>query len=163
MRDFLEAWEKATFPPYARVEPVTPDPPDFATLTSAGTRIGIELTELVSPDAIRANVQASSSGDSRHYYRDWQPAEVLAALQKRMNDKGGKTFHGGPYHEMHVVIHVDEPTLRAGEYRAHLRTALFTRPPQISRVFVLFSYDPDEEGCPLIELSLTSPDALGAA
>ena len=154
MRDFLEAWENASFPLYASVESVTPDPPDFVATTSTGAMVGIELTELVSEDTIRANAQASRAGVSRRYYRDWQPDEVLTAIQARLDDKGSKTFHGGPYQELHVVIHVDEPTLRAGEYRSRLRAVTFTRPAQLSRAFLLFSYDPDEEGCSLIELRL---------
>jgi len=157
MHDFLVSWEGAGFPHYVSVNALKTDPPDFVAQTSSGIRVGIELTELVSEEAIRTNVSARRSGGEERYYRDWQPEAVLTAIQRSLDDKDAKQYLGGPYTEIHVVIHVDEPVIRAAEYRQRLQEAVFGRPSALTRAFVLFSYDPDEEGCPLVELHFNDP------
>jgi hypothetical protein len=156
MRDFLASWERAGFPRYEAVTALETDPPDFIAETSSGSRVGIELTELVSEEAIRANVNARRAGSEERTYRDWQPDAVLTVIQSNLDDKGAKQFHGGPYAEIHVVIHVDEPVIGAAEYRPRLDGSVFSRPLALTRAFVLFSYDPSEGGCPLVELRFKS-------
>src|SRR2546429_9335854 len=58
MRDFLDSWEAAGFAPYASVNAMKTDPPDFVAKTATGTVVGIELTEVVCEDAFRVNINS---------------------------------------------------------------------------------------------------------
>lgn len=151
MRGFLEARDALGLPRYAKVEAFKPDPPDFVARDPSGHAIAIELTELVSQEAIQANIGTSMQ---ERVYRDWRREEAIAVLEARLADKDNKEFHGGPYDEIHVVIHIDEPILSPSEYIPFLSEISFAPCQQIARAFVLFSYDPMTEGYPLVELQL---------
>lgn len=152
MRDYLDARDAQGLPRYVEVTAFKPDPPDFVARDTAGHLTAIELTELVSREAIQANIGASKLEEC--VYRDWTREEVIAAIEERLAEKDRKQFHGGPYNEIHVVIHVDEPVISPSEYVPILsKTSLAVR-QQTSRAFILFSYDPETRGYPLVELRL---------
>lgn len=136
----------------------TPDPPDFVAQDKIGDLTAIELTELVSNEAIHRNIRVSKLDE--HVYRDWSNEEVIAGIEERLADKDRKQFHGGPYKEIHLVIHVDEPVISPSEYVPILSKTSFAARQQISRGFVLFSYDPQVRGYPLVELRLGKEPAI---
>jgi len=152
MKDYLEARDVQGLPRYVKVVASKADPPDFVAEDKPGYLTAIELTELVSKEAVQTNIRASKLEE--HVYRDWHKEEVIAAIEERLADKDGKQFHGGPYSEIHVVIHVDEPVISPSEYVPILSESPFAARRQISRAFVLFSYDPSAGGYPLVELRL---------
>ena len=69
--------------------------------------------------------------------------------------KDRKTFNGGPYADIAVVIHTDEPTLTPDEARDALKHAAFGPFKQVTRAFLLFSYMPGK-GYEVLQLSLAS-------
>lgn len=147
MRDYLEARDAEGLPRYAAVTACKPDPPDFIAQDNNGGLTAIELTELVSKEAIQANIGASKIEE--FVYRDWSKEDVISGIEERLADKDRKQFHGGPYSEIHVVIHVDEPVISQSEYVPILSQTSFAKRRQVSRAFVLFS-----DGYPLVELQL---------
>ncbi len=151
MRDFLKAREAASLPSYASVEASVDDPPDFVAHGSRGERIAVELTELVSEEAIRRNLKAKHPHE--HVYRDWLPQDVITAIEARLREKDGKTYKGGPYDALVVVIHTDEPTVTAQPYVPTLTSRVFPMQVQLTEAYVLFSYDPTAGGYPLVKLS----------
>ena len=105
-------------------------------------------------------------------YRDWKPNEVITEINRIIQEKDGKTFHGGPYAKKILLIFTDEDTLLSGrfEYARLLSEQSFGPVKQIDEVYFLFSYvgraypdsqqenplyDPAfDEGYPYIKLSL---------
>lgn len=152
MKDYLEAREGQSLSTYVDVAAFKPDPPDFIARDAAGCLTAVELTELVSREAIQANLRASTIKD--FVYKDWTRNEVVAAIEERLTEKDRKEYHGGPYNDIHLVIHVDEPMILPSEYVPILSNTSFAAREQILRAFVLFSYDPGIRGYPLVELQL---------
>ena len=124
-----------------------PDPPDCVCSNSAGESVALEVVELVSEEAVRLNAQG------HEVYRDWRPGDLPAELSKLLATKDKKTFHGGPYSEIAVVVFTDELALTYADAAKELETIRFGRFDQIDRAFLMFSYVPGQ-GYPVIALSL---------
>lgn len=152
MNDFLEAREALGEEPFDQVYPVSPDPPDFAAVTKAKALWAVELTELVDREAVELNIGSTHAKST--IYRDWNQKELLDAVEERLRDKDSKEFNGGPYDEKIVVIHTDEPVITFDEYEPILRSYILEEFRQITSAYVLFSYDPNSQGFPLVKLSL---------
>lgn len=131
----------------------SPDPPDLVVALGSSV-IGLEVTELVCSNAIKANKKAG--GDDLVVYRHWRTGEVRGALQARLAEKNLCQLKGGPFDEFWVCVHTDEPELspeRVAEDLGHVALGPF---PRIDRAFLLFSYTPGTKTYPLIELSLAT-------
>lgn len=139
--------------PRARSE----DPPDVEGLDDKGRRTAIEITELVSESAVRANLRAKAQGRSGAF-AVWTREEVIAALTDRLSTKAKRRsdLKGGPYPGGYVVVvHTDEPWLRAENiFDDFLRNHVFGPFPEIDRAFLLISYEPRIAGYPCFELRL---------
>jgi hypothetical protein len=151
LQSFLDAREKVGLPPYRSCAACRPDPPDFTAQTLNGAEVAIELTELVSEEAIGLNIAAGAARPA--VYADWRPNELLSAIRDCVGKKDAKQWHGGPYAEKIIVIHTDEPVLSMQEHGPILASTSFPQPLQITTGFVLFSYDPRLGHCPLLQLS----------
>jgi len=113
------------------------DPPDCEALDAAAQRMAIEVTELVSADAIRA-----SKAKGTPYWQEWDKPTFLSRLTDRMLAKDARypKLKGGPYPGGYfVVVHTDEALLSPEFVRAALEGHEF-RVQHISRAFVLLSY-----------------------
>src|SRR5690606_35040917 len=101
---------------YVLADPHThePDPPDCVCSDAAGNLVALEVVELVSQDAVERNARGEN------VYRWWEPDDIRLAIESLLRRKDEKTFHGGPYADIAVVIHTDEPVLMADEVREAL-------------------------------------------
>jgi hypothetical protein len=113
-----------------------PDPPDCVCTDGVGNRVALELVELVSQEAIEGNAKGEN------VYCWWEPGDIRAEVAKLLNRKDAKKFNGGPYSDIAVVIHTDEPALTADEAREALTACTFGPFTQVTRAFLLFSYRP---------------------
>jgi hypothetical protein len=126
------------------------DPPDCEAEDLCGDLVGIEVTELVDSEAIKAFI-------NRGFFEgaEWDRDKLIRTIDERLRakDKPDKV-KGGPYRNYLLVIHTDEPHLNATNAGKLLRNVQFTKRKLISRAFLLFSYDPDPEisSYPYIEL-----------
>jgi hypothetical protein len=125
------------------------DPPDCVVSDRAGRLVAVEVTELVSAEAIRRNQQ----GDN--VYRDWKPGEVTHKINSLILKKDGKRFHGGPYVKKIVLIFTDEVVLQTNqeEYAEYFTGQSFGPVEQIDKAYLLFSYNGIDR-CPYIKLQL---------
>jgi hypothetical protein len=128
------------------------DPPDCEALTLRGERLAIEVTELVSGEAIKT-AKAGRGLD----WAPWSPAVFLEALDERLRKKAEKfaILQGGPYPGGYVVVvYTDEPLLS----RSAVQHMLSQRDPseveKITRAFLLLSYDPAVGRYPYFELAI---------
>ena len=125
----------------------TPDPPDCIVQDTEGNKIAVEISELVSQEAIEQNIKGNE------VYYDWQPKECIEKVQSILDNKDTKVFHGGPYSKKVILIHTDEPILRGKEYKEEIRNSLFNPLKQIDEAYILFSYDPEIRTHPFIKHS----------
>jgi|SRR5579859_436896 len=125
------------------------DPPDCEGAGPHGTRIGIEATELVDPNAIVAAKQGRT-----YDWAEWTPEKLCRTIQERLSSKDSCTLRGGPYDAYVVVIHTDEPELTVERIRELLGSARFEPTAQVDRAFLLLSYDPKAQTYPAVELPL---------
>jgi len=113
-----------------------PGPPDCVCTDDLGQLVALEVVELVSQEAIERNEKGE------HVYRWWEPGDIRTEVTKLLTRKDAKTFNGGPYADIAVVIHTDEPALTADEARAALAGVEFGPFARLTRAFLMFSYMP---------------------
>lgn len=130
-----------------------PDPPDLVVALGKNL-IGLEVTELVCSDAIKANKKAD--GNDISVYRHWKSGEVRGAVEARLADKDLCQLKGGPFDQYWVCIHTDEPELTLERLAEELGQVALGPFPRIDRAFLLFSYTPGIKTYPLIELPLAT-------
>lgn len=125
----------------------SPDPPDCVCLDAAGNEVAVEVVELVSEEAVRRNARGED------VYRWWKPEDIRMALGALLSRKDAKSFHGGPYQDIVVLIFTDEPVLSAVEVREALAGVEFGPLRQVTLGFLMFSYMPSK-GYEVIHLPL---------
>jgi hypothetical protein len=147
--DLLHSMQLEGVAEYGEPSPALDDPPDCIVSDRDGIPVAVEVTELVSAEAIRRNQR----GDN--VYRDWKPHEVIDEINNLLLKKDGKRFHNGPYAKKIVLIFTDEIILqiRQDEYAEYLAERLFGSVEQIDEAYLLFSYDGIDR-CPYIKLRL---------
>lgn len=126
------------------------DPPDCIAEDQSGNLIGFEVRELVDEEAVRLNAQG------KEVYRNWEVNEVIKELESIIVEKDSKTFHGGPYKRLILVIHTDEFVLDFQTLKPFLEICEFKKTNQISEVYLLFSYDPEISHFPHIQLKIAA-------
>lgn len=129
------------------LRPAEHDPPDVLANDVAGRIVGIEIVELVDPSAVRANEQR---GDEPPVMRFWTESEVLGRVDQLVKGKDGKKYLGGPFGRIIVAVHTDEPDVRYDAYAPALRGLTIAGLKQVDEVYVVFSYDPAQDGCPVV-------------
>ncbi|MGE5624054.1 MAG: hypothetical protein ACM3ZT_00745 [Bacillota bacterium] len=126
--------------------------PDCVAHTQSKKLIAIEVTELVSKEAIEINQNAKS--EYKRVYKNWKVPEVADELRSRLLEKDKKRYYGGPYSDVVIVIHTDELTIDYETYKVALNEVSFGPFENITKAYLLFSYAPRVGYCPYIELNL---------
>jgi len=124
------------------------DPPDCIAKDQSDNLIGLEVSEFVDEEAVRLNAQG------KDVYRDWTIDEIVKKLEIIITEKDSKTFHGGPYKKLILVIHTDEFVLDFQTLKPVLETHEFRKTNKIAEAYLLFSYDPEIERFPYIQLKI---------
>jgi hypothetical protein len=144
-----------------RLSHVKPDPPDVLLTTAKGRRLGIEVTELVSAEAVkRARYRKQHGGEITYDWAEWTPASVADELRRLVRVKDGKLSNvADSYDELLLAITADEPLINEALAReAVARCQPFVE--WIGRAFLLASYHPQADtdvypdGCPVLPISL---------
>lgn len=124
------------------------DPPDCEALDADGRRIAIELTELVDG---AANALAKQGGGVQ-VIACWDRAKFEREVRARLARKDSVKLLGGPYAEYWVIVHCDEPLVSVASVEDWLSELGFGPFNQISRAYLLLSYDPTRGGYPYFRL-----------
>lgn len=129
------------------------DPPDCESLDNKGNRIAIEVTELVDSVAIKAY----KSGDV-YEWATWDKNKFITSLELLLITKNSKytklkdqPYNGGYF----IVIFTDEPMLDRQTVESYLQGHNFKKLPNVTRAFLLISYDPNVNRCPYYELQIS--------
>lgn len=119
--------------------------PDCELMTSIGAPCGIEVTELVDRDCIVRNQR------EENVYRTWSDSDIVEAISDRLLDKSKKS-HGGKYNKLIVLIHTDEFEISYDRYNNYLGEHLFALSENIDEAYLVYSYDPKHQKCPVSAL-----------
>jgi len=123
------------------------DPPDCVCVDGTEQLVAVEVVELISQEAIERN----EKGEEVYFW--WKPSDICIEVGKLLARKDAKSFNGGPYAEVAVLIHTDEPALTADAAREALEGVDFGPFNQLTRAFLMFSYMPGK-GYEVLPLSL---------
>lgn len=144
--DLLESMERSGETIY--FDPVNAaNPPDCIAHDIQGERVAIEVTELVCQAAVEANQKADRAAIARlepgvMVHRVWQRLDFLAHLERLLETKDGKSYLGGPFDRVALLVHTDEPMLIRSQCEDWLSGHHFGPFKQITEAYLLFSYEP---------------------
>lgn len=125
------------------------DPPDCEAVLHTGARVGIEITELVDPDAA-----ADARAEKFYEEKDWRE-DLIPKLDQIIRKKDTPSdLKDAPHSEYVLLIHTDEPRLELDYIRCSLAKHIFAQTNLITRAYLLISYDPMEKRCPCIRLNI---------
>ena len=128
------------------------DPPDCEAVGFNGSRIGIEVTELVDPVAIE-----KLKNERIYEWAEWDRLKIVRAIKHRLTAKDNPAnVKDGPYSIYVVLIHTDEPYLNESYINDLLLGVCFEHTKLIGRAFLLLSYDPQVKAYPYIELEFSA-------
>jgi hypothetical protein len=144
----LDSMEVAGEREFSNPRPSNVDPPDCVVDDIRGGLVAVELTELVSGDAIRANK------DGRAVYRDWMPNEVAAAVEDLLLKKDGKKYLGGPYSRLLIVVHTAEPVITCDVVVQALNGHVIRGLRQVTDAMVVMKYEGGVRRCPYLRLAI---------
>ena len=140
----LEALDVGWHSPQVQV----PDPPDCVCLNAAGERIGVEVAEVVCPEA------AARTARGEGVVRLWAPGEVTEHVRTLLSKKDTRNYVGGPYSSLVACLFTDEFDLIFEEVRAELANVQFGPMRQLTGAYMLFSYDGHTGRYPVLELNV---------
>jgi hypothetical protein len=125
------------------------DPPDCEAVTSSGSRVGIEVIELVDEAAIKADIAGA-----RFAYAIWGEDKLLKRVEDIVHGKDvpADKIKGGPYDGYWLVIHCDETAVAFEETRVWIDRMTELRTNLVSRAILIFGYRPEHGCCPYMDL-----------
>ncbi len=110
--------------------------PDCRAKDDKGQDVAIEVTELVSQEAIEAN----QHGDGKWCW--WSDASVMERLEKIIREKDQTCYHGSNYTKVVLVVNTDEPALDSDQIGSLVQMRVFAKPRNIDGAYLLMSYHP---------------------
>ena len=150
LRESLEAQGRVFYYTDLRIRGRSHDPPDCEARDADGRRVAVEVTELVSEDAIRA-YKAGRVYD----FALWDRESFLASLAQVIarKDSNYPRLKDPPYHGGYeLVVFSYEPMLSRRNVDTYLAGHVLEPPANLSRVVLLLGYDPGVSRCPIYEL-----------
>lgn len=128
--------------------PSNEDPPDIV-FNCGESRVAVEITELVNPKAIAAQIN-NNPLDYSAQLSSYGVSEAVQDLSRILKEKEEKIVPvREKFNQAVLLIHTDEPMLSASKVLAStpiLSSEIY------SRVYLLFSHEPESNECPLIRL-----------
>jgi hypothetical protein len=131
MLDFLKALKTKGELDFSDVKPFEPDPPDFVAKATDGTTIAFELREFVSEEAIRRTAKGE------RVMAWWTDEQFFGAIDKIIRAKDGKTFNGGPYSRIVLIMPTGEPTVTAEMVTKVFAGSEFDKPLNITDAYLM--------------------------
>src|ERR1035437_5716208 len=125
------------------------DPPDCIGTTVDKKLVAFEVTELVDQKTVEMNRMG------RQARKEWPPDKLLEKLKNIIRNKDSKTFHGGPYSKITLVIFTDEPEVRSADCDAILDGQILGQCRSITDCYLLLSYQPGRKFYPYFMLAVS--------
>ncbi|MEX0330763.1 MAG: hypothetical protein AB3N64_05005 [Puniceicoccaceae bacterium] len=154
--------------PFSRLRLAEKDPPDCVAELEDGTLVGFEVTELVDFDTVVKWEQ-----DRSRDYKEYESDELVELIEEIATGKDNKKYLGGPYQEISLIIHTDEPFVSTQENIHAITNCVLKPKKQISKVYLMLpppvyisGVIPEKsvnESYRIIKLNLAQPPAGGDA
>ena len=122
------------------------DWPDCEVDDESGNVVAAEVTELVDEEAVRR----AQRGEMVFSY--WKDEQIVEQVSRILVHKDAKSYHGGLYGKVILVIHTDEFT--GSRLFPVVRGARFAGLQNIDEAFIIVSYDPYTGRYPWCEIPL---------
>lgn len=156
--DWLETMTRDGNDLYTGPRTADKDPPDCLVQTKAGALVGVEVAELVCQVAIELNEQARPGRGQRPslenmVHGQWTRSSFINAVADRIEDKDRKAYLGGPFAELILLLHTDEPLLVSEQCDEWLRGYTFPKCAQLTSGYFVHAYRP-MVGYPVTQLRL---------
>ena len=143
------------------LSPWRPDPPDVVWTETDGSRVGIEVTELVSGDMAARHRHLKKHGLPISYeWAHWTPATIAGELSRIVTVKDFKLKKArGEFSKLLLAIKTDEPMIDETVARQAIYLCRAVA-DTIDRAFLILSYlplsDPSHypDQCPVLEIPL---------
>ena len=148
VESLLESLSRQSATSYQNIRASTNDPPDILAETLDGGLVGFEVRELVDQEVIELNEKG------KEVYRNWTTSEVIHELQKIIKEKDIKSYLGGPYEKLILVIPTAEPVLTPLQLKPFLDIHVFDETNKLQEAYLLFQYDSATKGYPYIKLRI---------
>jgi len=126
------------------------DPPDIRMVLSDQRVIGVEVTELVNEAAIQAQI-TNPSGYQLELSCFGLP-EGVNAIRNIVRNKEQKLLALTGYDQLCLLIHTDEPYFQSQDFIKFPDPILAKPSGVFDSVYLLFSYEPDKQQCPVLNL-----------
>jgi hypothetical protein len=122
---------------------VRPDPPDVLLETANSRRVGIEVTELLDPDAVKRHSDRKKRGDPPAFdTAQWTPTKMAKMLSQIVEAKDHKLRKvASRFDECFLAIVTDEPGIDKWLSRDAVSRCWLTV-QHIHRAFLVMSYHP---------------------
>lgn len=127
------------------------DPPDAWVCSPGNRETALEVIELVVENAITAQIDGDRHSQESEEARWSHPTYFEDQVNDRIRTKDDKCDKLFARHPVQLLLHSDE-TCVAECYRDHLQSVEIDA-RRFDRVWLLLSYDPTTENCPLAELA----------
>jgi hypothetical protein len=122
--------------------------PDVFAVAISGELIAFEVTELVD----QKTIEQKKRGAWR--VKKWHSQELQKKLQCIIAEKDAKTFRGGPFAKVVLIIYTDEPRLKCAFCADAIASKKFGPCQVITEIYLLFSYVPRRKSYPYIRLEI---------
>ncbi|HZM44661.1 MAG TPA: hypothetical protein VFC14_07500 [Burkholderiales bacterium] len=127
------------------------DPPDVFANLADGRKIGIEITELVNEAAIDAQIRKPDEYSEELFQFGFD--EASEEIRRIVREKEEKLFPAmSDYDELALLIHTDEFLLKSDQFAPGVAAYILDNSRVFESVYLLFSYEPDKQQCPLVKL-----------
>ena len=127
------------------------DPPDCV-VVSGSEEIAIEVVELVDQEAIEKQIKFNLAYPEQ---REWTTTRFMEHLNKLIQAKDNPEnieILKKKYQRYIALIHTDEPELRTEEFERLFNPVGLEATNLVSEAYLLFSYDPRVNKCPVKRL-----------
>jgi hypothetical protein len=130
------------------------DPPDAILDNKLGEKVALEITELVNEKAIDAqiskNLPTYKEECAKWRDKNYFEASVNECISKK-DEKCSKKNLFVKFKNVHLLFHTDELWIEEC-YKRHVETGITINRQRFSQIWLMFSYSPHTQSCPIFEL-----------
>ena len=156
LKSFIESMERKEMSGWRNPHNSEEDPPDCLAEDEKGNLIAVEITELVDEKARLLN-EGGKNRAPKEVYRLWETEGIVQKIKSILQNKDKKCVHikkkMGNVKKVVLLIHTDEFELNKERLEMVLKGTVFNGLRNIDEAFLILSYDPSIEYCPILQLS----------
>lgn len=143
----IEKLENITFSNYGLGD----DPPDIVLERDDGTKVGMEITELVNQKAIEKDIKRDPTYVEE--YLSWDREKTINNISSIIQKKDNLCDRVAMlYEEIILLIHTDEPRLDSDTLKSYIRDTDWPTTKSVKKVYILVAYEPAKKGHTLMRL-----------